>query len=100
VPLILDQSPVRALTAYIEHRHFERNHRGKGNLLLFPSMDVPPKCRTVYHRDRLGGFAQAHSLGGDPFGLDLTSQCKRIQDPYKNDASGSRMYFRRINGSR
>jgi hypothetical protein len=38
----------RALTEYIEHHHFERNHQGKGNLLLFPSMDVPPKCGTVH----------------------------------------------------
>ena len=27
----------RALSEYIEHHHFERNHQGKGNLLLFPS---------------------------------------------------------------
>ena len=31
----------RALNEYIEHHHFERNHQGKGNLLLFPSPDVP-----------------------------------------------------------
>ena len=39
----------RALNEYIEHHHFERNHQGKGNLLLFPSPDVPlsPKSRTV-----------------------------------------------------
>src|ERR1039457_7432670 len=30
----------RALNEYIEHHHFERNHQGKGNLLLFPSPDV------------------------------------------------------------
>ena len=38
----------RALNEYIEHHHFERNHQGKGNLLLFPSPDVPlsPKNRT------------------------------------------------------
>ena len=37
----------RALHEYIDHHHFERNHQGKGNFLLFPSPDVPPKCRTV-----------------------------------------------------
>jgi hypothetical protein len=26
----------RALIEYIDHHHFERNHQGKGNLLLFP----------------------------------------------------------------
>src|SRR5438270_12597845 len=44
-----------ALTEYIDHHHFERNHQGKGNLLLFPSPDVPlsPKNRTIRCRDRL-----------------------------------------------
>jgi putative transposase len=51
----------RALTEYIEHHHFERNHQGKGNLLLFPSMDVPPKCRTIHRRDRLGGLLKFYS---------------------------------------
>jgi putative transposase len=51
----------RALTEYIEHHHFERNHQGKGNLLLFPSTDVPPKCRTVHRRDRLGGLLKFYS---------------------------------------
>src|SRR6266851_1706882 len=36
-----DASLRRALNEYIEHHHFERNHQGKGNLLLFPSPDVP-----------------------------------------------------------
>src|SRR6266850_3476248 len=48
----------RALNEYIEHHHFERNHQGKGNLLLFPSPDVPlsPKNRAVRRRGRLGGL--------------------------------------------
>ena len=39
----------RALNEYTEYHHFERNHQGKGNLLLFPSSDVPlnPNCNTV-----------------------------------------------------
>jgi hypothetical protein len=32
----------RALNEYIDHHHFERNHQGKGNLLLFPSPDGLP----------------------------------------------------------
>src|ERR1035437_4558721 len=51
----------RALTEYIDHYHSERNHQGKGNLLLFPSPDVPPKCRTVHRRERLGGLLKFYS---------------------------------------
>ncbi len=51
----------RALTEYIEHHHFERNHQGKGNILLFPSMDIPPKCRIVHRHDRLGGLLKFYS---------------------------------------
>jgi hypothetical protein len=53
----------RALNEYIEHHHYERNHQGKGNLLLFPSPDVPlsPKSRTVRCRDRLGGLLKFYS---------------------------------------
>jgi len=51
----------RALTEYIEHHHFERNHQGKGNLLLFPAINVPPKFRTVHRRDRLGGLLKFYS---------------------------------------
>ncbi len=48
----------RALSEFIEHYHCERNHQGKGNLLLFPSPDGPlkPKPRTVRCRERLGGL--------------------------------------------
>jgi putative transposase len=38
----------RALNEYIDHHHFERNHQGKGNLLLFPSPDLPPKGCLIY----------------------------------------------------
>src|SRR3984893_17678072 len=44
-----------ALNEYIAHHHFEQNHQGKDNLLLFPSPDLSTKCRTVRCRDRLGG---------------------------------------------
>ena len=52
-----------ALTEYIDHHHFERNHQGKGNLLLFPSPDVPPspKSSTIRCRDRLGGLLKFYS---------------------------------------
>src|SRR3989454_1004084 len=46
-----------ALHEYVEHYHHERNHQGKGNVLLFPSCspvggaDGPMQCR-----ERLGGL--------------------------------------------
>ena len=61
--LLGEASLRRALTEYIEHHHFERNHQGKGNILLFPSPNVPPspKSRTVRYRDRLGGVLKFYS---------------------------------------
>ena len=52
-----------ALNEYIEHHHFERNHQGKGNLLLFPSPDIRPSLnrRTVSCRGRLGGLLKFYS---------------------------------------
>ena len=46
-----------ALTQYVEHFHSERNHQGKGNVLLFPTVshdagrEGPIRCR-----ERLGGL--------------------------------------------
>jgi len=45
-----ERSPRRALSEYVEHFHAERNHQGKGNVLLFPrDPDVrragPIQCR-------------------------------------------------------
>ena len=45
------------LQAYVEHYHYERNHQGKGNVLLFPAVgqdtahEGPIRCR-----ERLGGL--------------------------------------------
>jgi len=48
----------RTLSEYLVHFHAERNHQGKGNVLLFPmnrqselSSDRPVHCR-----ERLGGL--------------------------------------------
>ena len=48
----------RALTEFVEHYHVERNHQGKGNVLLFPSTDTPQVGRksAVQRRQRLGGL--------------------------------------------
>ena len=48
----------RALEQYLIHYHAERNHQGKGNVLLFPSKDKPVgnKQGTVQCQERLGGL--------------------------------------------
>jgi putative transposase len=56
--LLLGEASLRhALTQYVEHFHHERNHQGKGNMLLFPTLSHdtertgPMQCR-----ERLGGL--------------------------------------------
>jgi hypothetical protein len=46
-----------ALTQYVEHFHHERNHQGKGNVLLVP-VASPGTARQgpVQCRERLGGL--------------------------------------------
>jgi hypothetical protein len=51
-----ERSLRRALGEYLEHYHAERNHQGRGNVLLFPRgtnicRDGPVRCR-----ERLGGL--------------------------------------------
>ncbi len=48
----------RVLREYLIHFHRERNHQGKGNVLLFPSnrQSAPSSERTVRCRERLGGL--------------------------------------------
>src|SRR2546428_3259276 len=55
--ILFGESSLRhVLNEYVDHYHQERNHQGKGNILLFPSpspegeSDGPPQCR-----ERLGG---------------------------------------------
>jgi hypothetical protein len=56
VVLFGERSLRQALGEYVEHYHAERNHQGKGNVLLFPRgtnirRDGPVQCR-----ERLGGL--------------------------------------------
>jgi hypothetical protein len=50
------------LHEYVAHYHHERNHQGKGNVLLFPSANHkhlrpgPMQCR-----ERLGGLLQYYT---------------------------------------
>ena len=57
VILFGERSLRRALSEYVDHFHAERNHQGKGNILLFPRnttdrhREGPVRCR-----ERLGGL--------------------------------------------
>jgi len=48
----------RALREYVTHHHTERNHQGKGNVLLFPlnHSSAPGSDQSVHCRERLGGL--------------------------------------------
>jgi cytochrome c553 len=48
--------PARSATEYIEHFHAERNHQGKGNVLLFPRGTNIRCDGPVQSRERLGGL--------------------------------------------
>ncbi len=48
----------RAVTEFVRHYHFERNHQGKENMLLFPAPASPPlhPNPVITRRARLGGL--------------------------------------------
>jgi putative transposase len=47
----------RALNEFVEHYHSERNHQGKGNVLLFPrDTNIRREPQPVQCRERLGGL--------------------------------------------
>jgi len=48
----------RALSEFVEHFHAERNHQGKGNVLLFPCDRERHgwQPRSFFCRERLGGL--------------------------------------------
>ena len=56
----------RALTQFQEHYLSERNHQGKGNILLFPRADELPKTRgpSIESRERLGGLLKYYYREG------------------------------------
>ena len=51
-----ERSLRRALSEYVQHYHAERNHQGKGNVLLFPRLPLRHRAHTVQCRERLGGL--------------------------------------------
>src|SRR5260370_1413718 len=56
VVLLGERALRRALGEYVEHYHVERNHRGKGNVLLFPRSTNTRRDGHVQCRERLGGL--------------------------------------------
>jgi hypothetical protein len=62
--ILFGEAPLRrALADFITHYHAERNHQGKGNVLLFPSGKIgqnkprsPVRCR-----ERLGGLLRYYN---------------------------------------
>jgi len=48
----------RALREYVTHHHHERNHQGKGNVLLFPAVKTRTNAEAgpIGCRERLGGL--------------------------------------------
>jgi hypothetical protein len=56
VILFGERSLRRALSDYVKHFHAERNHQGKGNVLLFPRDRHRHREEPVRCRERLGGL--------------------------------------------
>jgi hypothetical protein len=57
VILFGERSLQRSLSEYVEHYHAERNHQGRGNVLLFPrDTDIRHNQQPVQCRERLGGL--------------------------------------------
>jgi transposase InsO family protein len=56
VILFGERSLRRALSEYVEHFHAERNHQGRGNVLLFPRGANIRRDGSVQCRERLGGL--------------------------------------------
>lgn len=50
-----EKSLRRALREYVTHFHTERNHQGKGNVLLFPGAETS-HTKPIQCRERLGGL--------------------------------------------
>src|SRR5262245_9866427 len=46
----------RAVHEFVAHYHEERNHRGLGNVLIFPAGDQMPIHDRIACRERLGGL--------------------------------------------
>jgi putative transposase len=55
--LFSEASLQHALHEYVEHYHHERNHQGKGNVLLFPAVRQGVEGQgPIQYRERLRGL--------------------------------------------
>src|SRR5262249_31122502 len=63
VVLFGERSLRRALSDYVEHYHAERNHQGKGNVLLFPRGTNVSRDGSIQCRERLGGLLRYYQSG-------------------------------------
>ena len=64
VILFGERSLRRALSEYVEHFHAERNHQGKGNVLLFPPRSLAEKHGDLIQcHERLGGLLKYYAHG-------------------------------------
>ena len=61
--ILFGESSLRqALTQYVEHFHHERNHQGKGNVLLFPAVSQDTKrAGPMQCQERLGGLLKYYT---------------------------------------
>ena len=51
-----------ALTQYVVYFHHERNHQGKGNVLLFPAVSQDPeRAGPIQCCERLGGLLKYYT---------------------------------------
>ncbi len=57
-----EDSLMHTLQEYVEHYHHERNHQGKGNVLLFPTSRADERRTGPIHcRERLGGLLKYYT---------------------------------------
>src|SRR5215467_13140907 len=56
--ILFDENALRhVLNEYVDHYHQERNHQGKGNVLLFPRPSLADENEgMIQRRERLGGL--------------------------------------------
>jgi hypothetical protein len=90
----------RALREYLVHYHAERNHQGKGNVLLHPvgTSHYPHRCTTeaVACRERLGGqldWFEVIYLYGTESGWE---RLKKLVDTHIEGSARHQAYVNRI----
>jgi len=82
----------RVLTEYSAHYHRERNHQGKGNLLLFPQTpDNSGRTSSVECKPRLGGLLKCYERAAWiswPYGVIRAASVSESACPLFNGRAG------------